>query len=231
MRFLGFSLIFLITSTAYAETRYITDRVLFHLLETPERSAKRLGTVPSGSKVTVLESNVQKKYSKVKTADGKVGYVETRRLVRNTVASRKLHALQKENSSLKKKLKKRPGSKPVKAKPLKESAAIKKLKRELKRKNAKIRSLKQELNSLQHLSRNELRIAQERNRLYRKTEELTQKRDQLKQQLDYADKSNLLWLILGSALVLLLGLTLGLLLPHLNMKREKPEQNTNPATQ
>ena len=67
--------------TAQAESRYVTDQFQITLRSGESSGHKILRMLPSGEKLTLLSSNEQTGYSRVKAADGKLGYVLTRQLM------------------------------------------------------------------------------------------------------------------------------------------------------
>ncbi|ETR74124.1 MAG: SH3 domain protein [Candidatus Magnetoglobus multicellularis str. Araruama] len=92
-----------ITTMAYSENRYVTERMRITLRTGPDVSYKVIGLVGSGESVELLEGREQ--WSRVETEDGKVGWVMTRFLSTDTPKSDLLETLQKEHERLKNKAK------------------------------------------------------------------------------------------------------------------------------
>ncbi|MDA3903385.1 MAG: TIGR04211 family SH3 domain-containing protein [Desulfuromusa sp.] len=74
LHFIIFSLLFLfVTSSAYAETRYISDQLLVTVRSGKGNEYKVLETLPTSTPVTILEED--KPYVKVITPKGTEGYI------------------------------------------------------------------------------------------------------------------------------------------------------------
>ena len=93
---------------AFAQSVYLTDITKFNLRSGEGSKHKLLKTLPSGTRLTLLNENKATGYSKVKTSDGTVGYLLTR-FTLNTPVSRwhlkkarqQLEVLQAENKEIK----------------------------------------------------------------------------------------------------------------------------------
>jgi SH3 domain protein len=83
-----------IATTAYSANKYVTDT-----LYVPIRSAVSAGTpvatLKSGDQVTVLSEDAATGFSKVKTADGKEGWIKSTYLMDQKIAREELEALKK----------------------------------------------------------------------------------------------------------------------------------------
>jgi len=210
--------LFLLTLTALplqAETRYVTDHIRFPLREEPNRSSKQVAIAPSGTKVTVLETDEETKYSKVETEDGKIGYIETRRLVAKPTAKRLLAETRKKLT----RLQASPDETTRRLNTL--QGEYDSLKIEYDRNATELKTLKDELDSLRRTSANAVQIMEERNVLHKKVEELTREKNELTQSLDNAGSATQQrWFLIGGG-VLLFGLILGLILPHLRLRKQR----------
>jgi SH3 domain protein len=67
------SAMLMFTSTAFAETLYVTDRILLGVHQDAAESSMVIATIPSGTAVDVLERSDD--FIKIKLADGKQGWV------------------------------------------------------------------------------------------------------------------------------------------------------------
>ena len=93
-----------ITGISQAATLYVSDRLEVQMRSGKSIQHRILRMLPSGEKLTLLSSNSENGYSKVRAADGKVGFVLTRQLMdvpsardRLTKAEQRLKELQEEN--------------------------------------------------------------------------------------------------------------------------------------
>ncbi len=201
----------LLASSVGAETRFVTDSINFSLREAPNKGAKFLAGISSGNQVDVLESQAETGYSKIKTQEGLVGYIETRRLQRQPPArllleeaNRKIADLQREGS--------RSGG------GLMDDYEV--LKFEHARLNEQHNRLKKELEAIQRTSANAVRISMERNDLRKQLADLTREKSELERQhLEASNNREQRWFIIGSG-VLFAGIVLGLLLPAVRLKRQ-----------
>ena len=94
-------LLILCSATVAAETAYVTDELEI-TLRTGETTGHRIvRMLPTGEKLTVLGTNPDSGYSKVRTSNGTVGFVLTRQLVDTPVARDRLAAAEAEVKALK----------------------------------------------------------------------------------------------------------------------------------
>jgi len=91
------------SASAYAENRYVTERMRITLRTGPDVSYKVIGLVASGESVDLIEES--HKWSRVETDEGKIGWVMTRFLTTDIPKSDLLEKLQKDHEQLKDKTK------------------------------------------------------------------------------------------------------------------------------
>lgn len=198
----------------WAETRYVTDDLSFALREAPNKGAKFLIGLPSGAQVDVLETQPETGYSKVKTADGQVGYFETRRLQKQPTSRQLL-----EEANRKQKDMQPSGGGNCERVQTKEDYAA--LKFEHSKLQDEHNRLKKELDSVQRTSANAVKISMERNDLRQQLAELSREKAALEQQyLEASNGREQRWFIIGAG-VLFGGVILGLLLPNVRLRRQK----------
>ena len=187
--------------TAAADTRYITDRFKV--------------TMRSGTAVEVLSENRETGYSQVRTGTGKTGYVLTRQLMPQPSARDRLARAEVRL----KELQEEPGKLSAKLAKLQEThqqlqTAHKKLQNE---KNG----LERELETVRRTAANAIRISNERNELRKSVGTLTRELEDIKQEnRDLHNQTAQNWFMIGAG-VIILGIILGLLLPHLRFQRRK----------
>jgi SH3 domain protein len=171
--------------------------------------------LPSGYRVEVLGVNPDTGYTKVRSRDGKEGFVLTRQLMntasardRLAIAEKQLLDLQAEPEKLAAKL----------ASLQKEHQALQTNHRELERTKA---VLDKELEAIRRTAANAIRISNERNELRKVVAKLTHQVEELKQEnRELENDSDQKWFMIGAG-VIIVGIILGLILPHLRFQRRK----------
>jgi len=81
-------IVYLFSSAAFAETLYVTDRILLGVHQDAAEVSPVIQSIPSGTAVTVLERGDQ--FIKVQLADGKQGWVSAGYLKPNKPATAQL---------------------------------------------------------------------------------------------------------------------------------------------
>lgn len=208
-------LLVLFSATALARTAYVTDELRITLRTGESASHRILRMLPTGEKLTVLSSNAETGYSKVRTDSGVEGFVLTRQLVDQPVARDRLAEAEAEVAALK-------------AAPGELSSRLAKLTDEHKALLAEHEQLKQaktqvdqEFAALQRTASNAVRIANERNELRKQVASLTREVEDVKQQnRELENKTAQNWFLIGAGVVVG-GILLGLILPHLRVRRRK----------
>ena len=210
------ALVLLLTfGTVQAEKRYVTDQFKITLRSGESSSHKIIKMLPSGAELELLSSNKATGYSNVRTKDGKTGYVLTRQLMkipsardRLAKAQERLQELQAEPDALSSRLSKLQGQ-------------HQKLQQEYAALKADKERLDKELESIRRTASNAIRISNERNELRKMVAKLTREVEDLKQEnRELSNDSNQKWFLIGAAIIIL-GIILGLILPHLRFQKRK----------
>ena len=201
--------------SAWAEPRYVTDQAKITMRSGESAKHRIVRMLPSGTAVTVLSTNSASGYSRIRLADGKTGYVLTRQLLTQPVARDRIIKLEARIKELE-------------ASPGELSSKLAKLSREhdaLKQAHAALQSekdaIQSELEELKRTSANAVQIAQERKTLRKQV--ATMSRDLANQEqeiLELKNNSTQRWFLIGGG-VLFGGILLGLVLPHLRVKKRK----------
>jgi len=200
---------------AQADTKYVTDRFKITMRSGEGTKHKIIRMLRSGTPVEVLESNPATGYSRVRTRGGTEGYVLTRQLMPKPSAREQVAALEARLKELQ-------------AAPDQLSARLAKLQEEHKKlqteneslKSAKA-SLEKELERIQRTASNAVRISNERNELRKNVAALTREVEDLKQEnRDLSNQTAQNWFLIGAG-VIIAGIVLGLILPHLRFRRRK----------
>jgi SH3 domain protein len=197
-----------------AETRYVTDEFKITMRSGESTSHKILRMLDSGMAVQVLSTNPDSGYSKVRAGGGE-GYVLTRQLMREPSARDQLANMQREIDALKA----APGE-------LRSNLAnLQKEHRELSQAYKELETVKnkqeQELQSIQRTASNAIRISNERNELRKQVADLTREVEDLKQEnRDLSNEATRDWFLIGAG-VIIAGILIGLILPHLRFQRRR----------
>ena len=198
-----------------ADTRYVTDQFRITLRSGESASHRIIKMIPTGEALTVLSTNRETGYSRVRTQDGKTGYVLTRQLETQPVARDRLAAMEqrlRELEAAPSELRSRLNSL------LEEHETLQQAHKELQEEKRKVDT---ELTTLQRTSANAVRISNERNELRKRVAALTREVDELKQQnRELENSSARRWFLIGGG-VLAGGIVLGLILPNLRVRRKR----------
>ncbi len=209
-----FILLLVICGGLHAESRYVTDQFKITMRSGASTSHKILHMLPSGSKVDVVRSDAGSGYTQVRVS-GELGYVLSRHLMKNPSARAQLAGMQ----ARLRELQEAPGQL---------SSKLTALQREhdaLQTAHAELREIKQqlerELEGIRRTSADAVRINNERNELRKNVASMTRERENLKQEnRDLANQSTQQWFLIGAG-VIILGIIIGLILPHLRFQRRK----------
>jgi SH3 domain protein len=198
-----------------AETRYVTDKSLIMLRTGESTKHKIIRTLPSGEAVQELSINDSTGYSKVQTEEGETGYVLTRQLQDERVARDRLAAMEARLAELQQE----PDQLAAKLAEL--QAAHEGLDADHEELTRQRDQLEQELASFKHASANVVRITEERAELRKQVADLTRQAAVLQQQnQDLKNQSTQRWFLIGAGVVTG-GVLIGLLLPHLRLRRRR----------
>ncbi len=212
-------LLLLISTTTLAETAYITDQFKVTLRSGESAEYRVVRMLPSGTAVEVLNKNSETGYSHVRV-QGSEGYILTRQLLNRPVAREQLSELKAKIAEL--------SSAPsrLQSKLLDLTKQHNELTQAHKALNEIKSKLEQELNGIRRTAANAIRISEERNELGKQVAALTRSVEDLKQEnRDLTNQSDQNWFLIGAA-VLIGGIVLGLILPHLRFQRRKSSWNS-----
>jgi SH3 domain protein len=196
-----------------AATRYVTDSLEVTLRTGESNRYRIIRMLPSGTPLEVLSVNKATDYARVRTEDGTVGYVLERELQDEPAARVRILELEQRLAELQ-------------AEPDALSARLAALQTEYARIDADFQALQrekqrleEELATIRHASANILDITSDRERLRIQVSELTRERADLQQaNRDLSNQTNQRWFMIGAG-VILIGVLIGVLLPHLRFRR------------
>lgn len=198
-----------------AETQYVTDQNEFHLRAGESTKFKILRTVQSGTALEILSVNASTGYAKVRTEDGLTGYIMTRYLQAEPSARNQLADMQTRLAELQQ----APDQLAARLSNLQaEHAALQEEFRVTQRDKERAQ---QELAEVRHAAANVVRIDAERKQLQDQVAALLIETDALKQKnLELGNRERQRWFLIGAG-VIVGGVLLGLLLPHLRIRRRR----------
>ena len=214
------SLLLLTSGLLQAETRFVTDIANITLRTGESTSHRIIRILPSGTPVETLEpDNQETGYTKVR-AKGSVGYILTNKLMSTPSARSQLAELQKRIDELKA----APGE-------LRKTLAdLQQQHSDLQAAHQELEKIKkkqeQELQAIQRTASNAIRISNERNELRTQVASLTRQVEELKQQnRDLSNEATRDWFLIGAG-VIVAGILIGLVLPHLRFRRRRDSWGT-----
>lgn len=210
------SILLLVTGlVAQAQTLYVTDEFKITLRSGESAKHRVLQMISSGTPVTLLGVNKESGYSHVRTGSGKTGYVLSRHLLSEPVAREQLAALQARIQILES----APGE--LSSKLAKLSKEYEVLSQNHKEVVAEKEQLAQELEELKRVSANAVEINRERKTLRKQVATMSHDVEDQQQEIRELKNSAIQrWFLIGAG-VLLGGILLGLILPHLRIRKRK----------
>lgn len=205
---------FFATGPLYADTRYITDEFEVTMRSGTSTSNSIVRMLRSGEAVSVLEEDLETKYSLVETATGKQGYVLTRFLMPIPAARQRLEDLEarfeQQNSRLNE-----------------QSSEIAELKQSLSQEKADnstltttLRASERELSEVRTAAQETLSIQDQNKRLQTVVDELRQEKAELSETVaELTDSTRLDWFLRGGA-VSLIAFIIGILVTRIRWKKQ-----------
>ncbi len=197
------------------ETRYITDQFKIPLRTGDSASHRILRTLKSGTPVELLDTNPDTGYARIRTSDGAIGFVFGYELMNEPSARDRLTEIDTKMQT----------SQTEAAKLAEQLNNVQGKYRKLQEDNTHLQSvavrLEQELEGIKRTSASAVQIANERNELRKSVISLIRQVEELKQQnLDKDSETAQRWFLIGGGMVLI-GILLGLVLPHLRFQRRR----------
>ncbi len=203
----------LIPMTAMAATQYVSDNLVITLRTGQGNQYQIIKTLPSGTLLTVLEET-QTGYTKVRTSDGTEGWVRTQYLSDEPPAAMQLTKAQDKLSQLQDKL----------SKLQQDYNDLRKQKASLDSQYSKLqsdnKSTNEELTKLTQIAAHPKQLQSENVDLREKYANMSNEYNLIKQENQVLkDRSKRYWFLAG-ALVVLIGIVIGLAIPKLRFRRK-----------
>lgn len=208
-------ILFAISLTAQAQTRYITDEFKVTMRSGESAKHRVVQMIKSGTPVTVLNVNRETGYAHVRTSSGKTGYILSRQLLSEPVAREQLASLQARIQMLES----APGE--LSSKLAKLSKDHETLVQTHKAVMTEKDAFAQELEELKRVSANAVEINRERKSLRKQVATMSHDLEDQQQEIRELNNSAAQrWFLIGAG-VILGGIALGLILPHLRIRKRK----------
>jgi len=191
---------------AMAETRYVTDQFEIPLRAGESLKYKVLRNLPSGTPLEVLSSNAKSGYSRVRTLDGRTGFVASDRLQDEPIPRDQVAVLEAKVADFQEKFDKLPPS-------------LKEVQASLEAALADKHRLEEELLSIRQAAGDAPRILRERGELRQTVADLTRQVGELEQinrELDHENAQR--WFLIGGG-VIFGGILIGFFLPQVRLGR------------
>ena len=209
--FVWLSSMALLASDAIAATRYVSDNLTIYMRRGAGTDFKIESSLRSGAKLDLLSE--ESGWAKVKLSNGKEGYVLTRQLQLEPIARDRFQAAEENSAKAQSQAQQAKSAANVLTE---ERDSLLRERGSLERQNA---ALSQQLTELQQTASSSVEIQQQNEALAAQVSDLEVQRDALTLKADALhDKTRKQWFLVGGG-VLLLGMILGLLLPHLPSRR------------
>jgi SH3 domain protein len=198
-----------------AETRYITDQAEITLRTGESTRHRIIQVLSSGTPVEVLGADDDSGYSRVRTQDGTTGYVLTRQLMSEPSARDRLAAMEQRLNELQQ----APDQLAAQLSQL--QSAHEELTRDYDELQREKGRLEEDLAMIRHASANVVQISEERSELRKNVADLARQVAHLQQENgDLKNQTTQRWFLIGAGVVVG-GILIGLILPHLRFRRRK----------
>lgn len=196
------------------EVRYVTDVFEVTMRTGQGSSNKILKNLRSGTKIEVIEDDLEAGYTLVRTMDEKEGWVLRRYLVKEPIARLRIASFEKKNERLNAKIKE------LRTRLSTVQQQAQSLDKENRQLNKTRKKLTSEVTNIKEISADQIGLFNENKTL--KEQLLTIKRDvqELDQEnIKLQDQSARNWFLIGGG-VLVLGVVLGLILPNVRFRKK-----------
>ena len=207
-------LLVILTGTALAETRYVSDRLEITMRSGKSTSHGILRMLRSGTPVEVLETDKASGYSRIKTRSGKEGWVLTRFLMSGPAARDRLAEAEKRLAELELENRK---MHTTMAGLREEMSSVEKERQNL---DSEHRDVSQELAEIKRTASSALAIDSENKELKSRMVAIERSLQTVKQENEnLKDRTARDWFMVGAGVVLL-GIIVGLIIPRIRWRKK-----------
>lgn len=202
-----------LSTPVLAETRYVSDQLEIPMRSGTSNKHRIVRMLPSGTQVSVVETNKEAGYSRVRTTGGAQGWVLSRYLMKIPAARDRLATAEKKLADLEIRSRQR-------ATELTEIQGTKgSLEKQLVALKNENRKLGQQLSEIQRTASSALAIDSENKELKSQLMAMQREQQTLQQENEsLKDRTARDWFMVGAA-VILLGIIVGLILPKIRFKK------------
>lgn len=202
-----------LSTPVLAETRYVSDQLEIPMRSGTSNKHRIVRMLPSGTQVSVVETNKEAGYSRVRTTGGAQGWVLSRYLMKIPAARDRLATAEKKLADLEIRSRQR-------ATELTEIQGTKGgLEKQLVALKNENRKLGQQLSEIQRTASSALAIDSENKELKSQLMAMQREQQTLQQENEsLKDRTARDWFMVGAA-VILLGIIVGLILPKIRFKK------------
>jgi len=205
----------LLASNAFAETRYISDRLVVTVRSATGNNYQVLDNLPTDTPVEVLSEDAN--FVKVKTEKGIEGYILRQYVTKNLPKTIQIAELTKQNEALKQKLERQNNElKNASALANNSQAATSELTAELEKTRKELDAITAEYNSLKESSKNIISVTTERDQLLEENSQLLNELKVLQEENASFHRTNMIQWFLAGGGVFFFGWLIG------KVSRKKP---------
>jgi len=203
---LSFSILLLIfffaPATAAADTRYVSDELIVTVRESRQPGAEVITTVHSNEPVQVLEEG--DRYLKIRTAEGRVGFIQAQYITPETPKTIIIARLKEERDRLQRRVEELQAARSPQAEELdrleKENARLEGV---LENARTELEAVREEYDTLLADSQQVVEITAERDRLQQRNKELTAELEQLEKENAQLLRTGMIrWFLAGGGVFL-----------------------------
>lgn len=204
------------TLSMAADIRYVSDKQYVPLRSGPNNTYRIIHRgIPTGTEMTVLESNKETGYSRIRTAKGTEGWILLQYLMKQKPAVMKLGKIEQDNTQLSK----QKNDLSQKIRGLNKDNQV--MKEQLIESQSRLRSTAAKLSEIKRVSENALTLDKNNRKLTRDNELLKSQLELVDADNDRLRKSEQNEAFLNGALAVLIGVMLTLLIPRVWPKKRQ----------
>lgn len=210
----------LFAGNAVAESYYVNDNLRITLRTGPSTGNKIIRMLPIGTQLESLESDKAAGYTRVRTENGREGWVLSRQISRQQPARQRLAQAETDITRLEQREQE---LSTALAALTEENNANRESKERLTEEN---KTLSEQLARIQETAANAIAIQEQNDVLQKQADDLTQKMEKVAQEnRDLSAGTQRDWFLVGAG-VIILGILIGLILPRLQIRSRNNSWDT-----
>lgn len=209
-------LTFLMTASALAETRYVSDVLQIQLRSGPGTQYRIISSLQTGTALTLTNADAENGYVQV-NFDGKTGWVASQYLMREPSARIQLSKVEQELAQLK------ANASPTQQRLQSFENENRRLKADLANQQEQLEIVTKELNRIKEVSGKAIELDETNGRLRLENSQLVNELDLLRIENTRLGEQNNRDFMLYGAFAVLIGVIIALVVPHLTVKKKNSE--------